>query len=345
MGLASILAGFLLTAAAVGLAGTQLARHGDVIAARTRLGGLWVGSVFVAIATSLPELVSDTAAVRLGAPDLGVGGLFGSNLTNMITLAVVSLIPGSDLFRRAAIDNALGASLAITMTGAAAVCVLVRPTATVLGVGVAPLLLALGYLAGVRTLYRNSELARIAVRVEESGGADDPLEPARTPGGADPTLRRAIRGFVLASLVILVAAPLLASTAKALAEATGLATSFVGATLVALATTLPELVTSIAAVRMRAYDLAVGNLFGSNAFNMSLFLALDLAHPGTSIFAALSPVHVLSALLAIVLMGIGLAAIVYRAAGRLTALEPSSALIIVVYALGIALVYAQSAQP
>lgn len=343
MTLVTILATFLSCAAAVGLGGVRLARHGDVIAARTRLGGLWVGSVFLAIATSLPELVSDTAAVRLGAPDLGAGGLFGSNITNMVTLAVLSLVPGSDLFRRAALDNALGAALAITMTGAAAVCVLVRPTATVLGVGIAPLLLAVGYLAGVRTLYRNSALARLAVRLEESGGADGELAPPDARGGADPVLRGAIRGFLVAALVILIAAPLLASSAKALAEATGLATSFVGATLVALATTLPELATSLAAVRMRAYDLAVGNLFGSNAFNMSLFLALDLAHPGGSIFVALSPVHVLSALLAMVLMGVGLAAIVYRSEGRLAALEPSSALMLVVYGLGVALLYAHSA--
>jgi cation:H+ antiporter len=337
------LAAFAATAAVVATAGTHLARHGDVIAARTRLGGFWVGSVFVAVATSLPELASNVAAVRLGAVDLAAGGLFGSNVSNMLTLAVLSLIPGSDLFRRAAIDNALGAALAITLTGAAAACVVLRAEATVLGVGVAPLLLAVGYVAGVRTLYRNSELARVAGRVEEIGG--EQLVPDAPPGARDPVLRGAVRGFVLAALAILIAAPLLATSAQAVARATGIAESFVGTLLVALATTLPELVTSIAAVRLRAYDLAVGNLFGSNAFNCALFLALDLAHPGAGIFAALSADHVLTALLAIVLMGIGLAAMIYRAEGRLAALEPSATLMIVVYALGMALLYAQSAAP
>jgi cation:H+ antiporter len=327
------------SAAAVALGGLRLARHGDAIAARTRLGGLWIGSVFVAVATSLPELASDTSAVLLGAPDLGVGGLFGSNISNMLTLAIVSLVPGRDLFRRAALDNGLAASLAMTLTGSAAALVLVRPTGSLLGVGVGPLLLAVGYVAGVRTLFRNSELARTATRVEETG--EEPLRADGAPSRHKEELRRAIRGFVLASATILIAAPVFASSANALAEATGLAKSFVGTLLVAVATTMPELVTSLAAVRLRAYDLAVGNLFGSNAFNMSLFLALDLAAPG-SIFAHVSPVHALSGLVALVLMGIGLAAIVYRAEGRLAALEPSAALMIVVYVLGMGLVYLQS---
>ncbi|MEW6268714.1 MAG: hypothetical protein AB1689_05380 [Thermodesulfobacteriota bacterium] len=341
MSLPLIIAALLASAAVVGFAGVRLARDGDAIAARTRLGGLWVGSVFVAVATSLPELMSDVSAVLLGAPDLGVGGLFGSNISNMLTLAIVSLVPGRDVFRRAAIDNALAASLAITLTASAAICVLLQPRESVLGVGVGPLLLALGYVAGVRTLFRNSELARTAARVEEMGDEAKTVRAGTAPETDHQELRRAIRGFVLAAAVILVAAPLFAASANALAEATGLAKSFVGTWLVAIATTLPELVTSLAAVRIRAYDLAVGNLFGSNAFNMSLFLALDLAAPG-SIFAAVSPVHALSGLIAMVLMGIGLAAIVYRAAGRLAALEPSAALMMVLYAVGIWLVYLQS---
>jgi len=344
MDLVTSLVGFALSALVVGSAGVRLARHGDTIAARTQLGGVWVGAVFLAVATSLPELASNTAAVLLGEADLGAGGLFGSNLTNMLSLAVLSAIPGSDLFRLAAIDNALGAALAIALTGAAAIFVLVRADGVVLGVGVAPLLLGVGYVAGVRTLYRNSELARIALRVEETGGtaSEQAMEPAAT-GDTDPVLRLAVRRFLRATLLLLLAAPVLAITAQALAAATGLATSFVGTGFVALATTLPELVTSLTAVRMRAYDLAVGNLFGSNAFNMALFLVLDLAHPGGSIFAALSPVHTLTALVTVVLMALGLAAIVYRAEGRLAALEPSSALMILVYLFGIALVYAHAA--
>jgi cation:H+ antiporter len=105
---------------------------------------------------------------------------------------------------------------------------------------------------------------------------------------------------------------------------------------------LPELVSSIAAVRMGAFDLAVGNLFGSNGLNMAIFLALDLAQPGPAIFAALDVNHAISALIAVILMGLGLAAIVCRAERRLAMIEPSSLLMLVAYMLGVWLRYTRA---
>lgn len=341
-----IVSGFLLSAAAVVLAGVSLARNGDIIAARTRLGGLWVGSVFLALATSLPELATDISAVRLGAPDLAAGDLFGSSMANMLILALASLVPGADLFRRAALDNGLSASLAITLTGAAALFLLFGPFVSVLGVGLGSLVLTVGYFAGTWAVYRNSALAQQVGQVAETAGAGEQREQgAGAPRERPPSLRRAVIGLLVASLVILIAAPLFAASAKRLAELTGLATSFVGTWLVGFATSLPELVTSLAAVRMGAYDLAVGNLFGSNAVNMAMFTPLDLAHPGGPILAVVGEVHVLSALVAIILMGIGLAAIVYRAKGRLAMLEPSSALMVLAYLLGLGLFYLRGRAP
>lgn len=90
--------GFVLSAVAVIAAGVVLARAGDVIAARTRLGSVWVGTIFLAGATSLPELATDVAAVRMGAPDLAAGDLFGSTMANMLILGLVSFSPGRELF-------------------------------------------------------------------------------------------------------------------------------------------------------------------------------------------------------------------------------------------------------
>lgn len=109
-----------------------------------------------------------------------------------------------------------------------------------------------------------------------------------------------------------------------------------------LCTSLPELVASIAAVRLGSIDLAVGNLFGSNAFNMCLFLAMDLADPRTPVFAALSPAHLLTALSGIVLMSLGVAAMLYRAEHRFRLLEPSSALMLLIYAGSVWMLYSQT---
>lgn len=324
-------AGFILSASAIVLAGVRLARYADVIAARTRLGRLWIGSLFLAVATSLPELTTDIAAVRLGALDLAAGDLFGSSMANMLILSLLSLVPGAELFRRAALDNGLSASLAIALTGTAALLILTRTEASVLGLGYGSLVLGIGYVGGMWAVYRNSNIVKRAVEVEE-------LADSRS-------LRGAMAGFLVASLVVLVAAPLFALSAKRLAELTGLAQSFVGTWLVGFATSLPELVTSLAAVRMGAYDLAVGNLFGSNAVNMIMFIPLDLAHEGGPFLASVSSVHILSALVAIVLMSIGLATIVYRSKNRLAGMEPSSAIMLMVYFAGLGLVYLFGGMP
>ena len=330
--------GFILSAFAVIFAGVRLARHGDVIAARTRLGRLWVGSLFLALATSLPELTTDIAAVRLGAPNLAAGDLFGSSMANMLILALVNLVPRAELFRRAALDNGLSASLAIALTATAALLVVIRPQGAVLGIGYGSLVLGIGYVAGMWAVYRSSRLAQRALETEELTSGSAALSLDSEPGES-PALRTGVVGFLLAGGVVLIAAPVFAFSAKRLAELTGLGQSFVGTWLVGFATSLPELVTSLAAVRMGAYDLAVGNLFGSNAVNMVMFLPLDVANGGRPFLASVSSVHVLSALVAIVLMAIGHATIVYRSKHRAVGLEPSSALMLLVYFVGLGLVY------
>ncbi len=328
----------VISAAAVVLAGVALARSGDVIAARTRLGRLWVGSIFLAIGTSLPELLTDLSAVRLGVPDLAAGDLFGSSMANMLILALVALPGRTALFRRAAHDHGLAAALAIMLTAMAAVFVIIRVPWDLFGIGVGSFLIAVTYLVGIRTIFRQSALMHRAGTTPEiaagSVGAPDAREL--------PTLRRAILSAVIASIVIIVAAPVFARSAEGVAALTGIGATFVGTALVGLATSLPELVTSLAAVRIGAYDLAVGNLFGSNAFNMILFVPLDLANRSGPTLAAVDPAHAVTALVTIVLMSMALAAVLYRAEGRARLGDPTAFLMLVFYAAGLFLVYLRS---
>jgi cation:H+ antiporter len=316
----------LLLALVLVAAGTVLARSGDQIAARTRLGGVWVGSVFLALATSLPELTTDVAAVRIGAPDLAAGDLFGSSMANMLILALINLLPaGAGLFRKAVLDHALYAALAILLTSIAAVAILLRPSGSVLGLGPGSIAIVAVYIVGSRAIFRHSALAHEAGTTAEMGS-----------GGAN-TLRRPAISFLGASAAILVAAPAFARAAQELARITGIGDTVVGTWLVGFCTSLPELVTSLAAVRLGAFDLAVGNLFGSNAFNVLIIPLLDVVQGGPFL-GVVSPVHAISAISAIALMAVAVAALVYRAETRFRLLEPSSTIIIVGYVLGLAAV-------
>ncbi len=315
---------FLLAGVVVAAAATVLTWSADQIAESTGIGRLWVGSILLAAATSLPEAATDIAAVRLGEPDLAVGDLFGSSLANMVVLALVDLYPPRGrLLRGANPAHAVSAAQAIVLNALGALCVLLPTATTVMGVGPGPLLLFVGYLVGTRVLFRS------VPPVE--GGTRRHAPPAR-----------AVLGFLVAAGVMLVASPVFARSAATLAETSGLGTTFVGTWLVGLSTSLPELVACITAVRMRALDLAIGNLFGSNAFNMAIFLVLDVVHPG-ALFAALDPAHALSGLLAVVLMGFGIAAMGYRRDRAVPLLDPDSLLILVAYVVGIALLYSRAA--
>jgi cation:H+ antiporter len=323
---------FLASGAAIVFAGSALARFADVIAERTRLGRVWIGSVLLAGATSLPELATDLVAVRLGAVDLAMGDLFGSSLANMLILANLDLFAARRrLLQRAALDHALAASLAITLNALAAALVVVRPEVSFLSVGPGSVLLFVLYIAGTRAVFRHS--MRDGVRAE--------VAPVGPDTKQTPSFRQALRGFALAALLVLAVAPAFAWSARGVAELSGLGDTFFGTTLVGLATSLPELAASLAAVRMGAFDLAVGNLFGSNAINMALMLPLDLAQPG-NLFGAVEQGHALSGLFAVVLMSLGLAAIVYRAKHRYAMIEPDSLLMIAAYGCAIWLLYLTS---
>jgi cation:H+ antiporter len=323
---------FLGSGAAVWALGVALARAADVIAERTRLGGVWIGTVLLAGATSLPELGTSLSAVGLGAADLAVGNLFGSSMANMLILALVDLLLRRErILSRVAFDHALAASLAIALNALAAVLVIAGPGVAFLRVSPGSVLLFAAYLAATRALYRHgqrNDAPRIARRAE----SDDPGE-----------LGRAGRAFALAALGMLGVAPLFAWSAHEVALVSGLGDTFVGTWAVGLSTSLPELVTSLAAVRRGAFDLAVGNLFGSNALNMALLLPLDVVAPG-SVFRGLDPAHAASALLAVALMALGLAAILYRAKRRFGMIEPDSALVLLTYLLGLWLLYSHGAR-
>jgi cation:H+ antiporter len=328
---------FVLSAAAIVFAGTALSRYGDQIAEFTGLGRLWIGVVLMAAATSLPEVLTTMSAGWMDAPDLAAGDLFGAGLSNMLTLGLVDLLYHQKrVWRQAALEHTLTAALAMALTALAAFFVLLRVNVTHLGVGLGSLTLLILYVLGMRLVFLQEDMKR---REREQEALVAGMADRRAAGARRPELQRAVIRFSAAALVLLVAAPFLAWSAARIAEETGTSATFIGTSLVAITTSLPELVTSIAAVRLGAFDLAVGNLFGSNAFNMAAFLFADMAYRGGGLLNEVSPAHAMTALWSILMMTIGLMGIIYRAEKRFLLIEPDSLLMIVTYVLGLWLLF------
>ena len=328
---------FLLSAAMIVYAGTKLSRYGDEIAKLTGLGGLWIGVVVMAGATSLPEIFTTVSAGWLNTPDLAAGNLFGAGMSNMLTLGLIDLLHRQKrVWQQAALGHTLTAAMAMALTGLAACFVLLNVNVTHVGVGLGSLTLFLLYVLGMRLVFRQEDMER---RQREQDVLVEQTLVKQEPVSRQVELRRAIIGFSLSALALLVAAPFLAWSAERIAEETGASATFIGTSLVAITTSLPELVVAIAAVRLGAFDLAVGNLFGSNAFNMAAFLFADLAYRDGSLLDSVSSTHALTALWSILMMNIGLMGIIYRAERRFLLVEPDSVLMIVSYGLGLWLLF------
>jgi cation:H+ antiporter len=320
---------FLATAAAVIIAGVRLARDGHTIADRTGLGQGWVGAILVASATSMPEIATDVAAVRDGKPSLAIGDLFGSSMANMLILGVADLLTRrTHLMTQVAVNQATVGVLAMALTGVAAAGVLAGEGLGVLGVGWAPLTIAVGYVLGMRLLYAN--------RGSQSSGAGATRSRKDT---SSTGLRRPVIGFGVAAAAIVIAAPHLARSAAELAERWGISSGFFGLVFLAAATSLPEVAVVGAAVKGGAYTLAVGNILGSNCFNMTVLLVLDVVDGAGSVLAQAEAGIVLGAVFAIVMMGQALLDLLNRAEQRVWYIEPGPGLIVLTYIAGLFLTY------
>ena len=324
---------FVGSSALLVLAATWLAKYGDAIAARTGLGRMFIGTLLLAGATSLPELLTSINSVRLGVPDLAAGNLLGSNMFNMFLLAILDLLGRqARVLRLVAMKHALTASLATLLIGMVAFFILADIKISVGWVGVDSLLLIATYIVGVRLLRSgNPATDEVAVEPEELEGV--------------PTLLKALLGFGAATAVLVIVSPWLVQSSKEIAEITGLGTGFFGTAFLGVVTSLPEVATSIAAVRLGAYDLAVGNLFGSNAFNMFALGLTDLFYTQGRFMGAISPAFALVALLGLLMTSMALIGNLARVERRLWFLEADALALIATYAAGLIFLYSRGTGP
>ena len=319
---------FAGSAVLVIFSGVHLARYGDALAGLMGWGRLWVGTILVASATSLPELVTNITAASRDRPELVGGSILGANMANIFILAMVALLlGGAQVFRQVAPEQKFLGSIAILLTGLAVVLGSLHLNVSFLGVGLASALIFVLYLGGMRLVYitRPREVAK--------SEADPSLDGL-------PSLRKAWTLFGLASLGVIVAAPALVFSVEEIAESTGLAVSFLGVVAVALVTTMPEASTTITSVRMGAVDLGIGNIYGSCAFNIFILAIADPFYRQGTVVETLGTEHVAAGLVAVLLMGLGLLQIMLRGSSRYLPVVPTLAVIGLIYGGGLYLVYA-----
>ena len=324
---------FAISAVIIVFAADKLAKYGDVVAVRTNLGGLVVGTVFLAAATSLPELITSISAFQVGAPDLAAGNLFGSNMVNIVLLALIDLVNYQvPLIRRMAVTHALTAVLASLLMLLAVIFIIADIPASIGWVGLDSLLIIIVYFAGMWLFQQENQSQAGAGRARVIPVEDE-----------FPSLRRGIIGFLLAALLLALVVPQLVGASTDIAALTGLGEGFIGTTLLSLVTSLPELLAALAAVRIGAFDLAVGNLFGSSVFNMLGLGLVDFFYTDGRFLGAIDPSFALVGLLALLLTNMALLANLARVERKVFFIELDSVAIIVTYIAGMYMLFLKGA--
>ena len=302
---------FLICVVIIIAAANILSRYADVIAEKTGLGRAWVGAILLAGVTSLPELVSGITAVTvLNAPNLAIGGIVGSNLFNLTLIAVMDVAyqPGL-ILSRVQDGHILSGGLGILLMGLV-VC------APLLGVGLSSAgLLGVSFISlGVIAIYLSG--ARLLAIFQRKRTAEFLEQEAEELHYDQITRRRTILVFVGAALVVVVAGVWLGTIADRVAEQTGLGRSFVGALLLGVSTSLPEIAASLSAVRLGAIDLAIGNVLGSNLFNVTLLAAYDVFDGPKNLWADMSSANALGLVIAMMMTGVVIVSLIYRASPK-----------------------------
>ncbi len=301
---------FAVCLALVGVAGPFLSRSGDVIADKTGLSGSWVGVILMATVTSLPELTTGISAVAVAnAPDIAVGDLFGSCVFNLAILFVLDFTQrGESVYRRVRQGHILSAGFGIVLIGFAGLSLMLHGQGASFAIGHVG-----GYTPVIFILYA------LGIRAVFSYERDHREEAAEETAARYPhiTLRRAVATYAGAAVVIVAVGTALPFVAARLAEVMGWQRTFVGTLFVATVTSVPELVVSIAAVRIGAADMAIANLLGSNLFNMMVLGVDDLLFAHGPLLYHVSPMHAVSAMSAVIMTGIVIVGIVYRSDHRL----------------------------
>lgn len=307
----------LVGGAVVWRAGTTLSRDADALAETTALGRAFLGVVLLGVATSLPEIATTVTAGVLGNPQLATGNLMGGVAMQMVVLVLAdALAPGpplmSHVHRR--VVTVQHVSLLLLLALAVAGMLLPDPV-SVASVGLWPAVLVVVF---VLTLV-------VVRRVQPPSDSDDPGDrPARPPWWR----------FAVAAAALLVAGWAIARSADALAQSGPLDATFLGAALVAGATTLPEVSTVVGAVRARAYDMAVSNILGTNGIEVALLAVADASYREGVLLASATSNDVLLTVLAFAVTAIYLVSVRRRPQRTVVGLGWSSVAVVVVYLSG-----------
>lgn len=287
----------------IGLAGPVLTQYGDIISRLTGLSRSWIGLAMLATATSLPEFITGISAVAVvDVPNIAVGDALGSCVFNLMMLVLLDELSREEpMYRRIDQGHILTAGFGVVLIGSAGAFILLSQNRLDFD-----FLHVSGYTPFIIVIYL---IAMRAAFVYERRGKPPQALPKEEAG---VTLAAALRRYAAAAAVVIAAGTWLPFIGQELADAMGWKTTFVGTLFIAFATSVPELVVTVSALRLKAVDMAIGNLLGSNLFDILILAADDIAYTKGPLLHVVSPANAITAFAAVIMSGIFIVAMLYK---------------------------------
>lgn len=319
---------FAVAVVFIGIAGTKLSFYADVLGERLHMGKAVTGALFLGAVTSLSGIITSITSALQGYPTIAVSNAIGGIAAQTVFLAVADMC-----YRRANLEhdaasasNMLqGTLLLVVLT--LALMAFIGPEVDIWGIHLGTPVLLLSYLAGMRMLNRASEQPMWY----PSGGAVPGVDQAAVEEGAPQSLAQWWLIFAGLAAVVAISGWLLATCAGVIGEDLGLQGGLVGGLGTAIPTSLPELVTTIAAVRRGALTLAVGGILGGNAFDVLFLAGADIAYTDGSIYHAVGAAPPMQIATTILMVGVLLMGLLRRERSGVANIGFESALIVLIY--------------
>lgn len=332
---------FVAGAAVTWAAGVALSRATDALDIRLRLGEELGGILLLAFAGSLPELAVTVSAAARGNLDLAAGNLIGGIAVQTLVLVVCDAVTGGDrplTFLVGALTPVLEAMVVVVVVAGVLLGALL-PERTAIGGVVSPASVAIvvAWLGGVYVInrVRRSPGWTVSMPGAQPGRRHRrDRHPDHPHPFAGSSTTRVVGIFALACALTLVAGVALEVGGNALADRAGVNGVVFGATVLAAATALPEISSGVAAVRLGDNALAIGDVFGGNAFQVCLFVVADLI-AGRPVLPTAGRLNSWLAALAIALTCVFAIGVVARPTRCLARLGPDSLLALAVFGIGV----------
>ena len=335
---------FVIAAAVVWVAGTKLSQTTDVLSTGFGLGEAMGGVILLAIATNLPEVAITVSGAWRGDLGLAIGNILGGIAIQTVVLVVLDAVgvKGKDPLTYKA------ASLALVLEGVLVIAVLIvaimatrlPPRLIFLRIAPGGLTITILWIVGLLLIGR----ARKGLPWHEGGaapeGQEKPHGHSRVEAEREATKKgvsttRSALVFALCAVATLIAGVGLEVSGEALAARVGMTGVLFGATILAAATSLPELSTGLAAVKLGDYKLAVSDIFGGNAFLPVLFLLASLIS-GKAVLPQAQNTDIYLAGLGVLLTCVYVYGLIFRPRTRVLGTGIDSLVVLVMYLIGIA---------